>query len=918
MLCWCLLVLLLAAAPGASAAGGIEGGMSLDTIKSLFRNPPPDRRILQIIHNWPADAAGQDSLIRTLKARGFGGVVCNVHFNDYLKSEAMWESFRQAVRRAKEAGLTLWLYDEQGYPSAAAGGLTLEGHPEWEALGLYVVESEDEEISLPPGTVRAAWACPMDKGKVALGKAVDIRKAVQGQTLRWPSPSGPWRRFVYMEAPLYKGTHAEGNLFVKRPYPNLMQKEPTARFIALTHQAYADRFPGLKEDFDAVFTDEPSLMNVFLTPQPYPALPWSPDFAGEFQKRRGYDILPKLPALTAEAGPETGRVRCDFWRTVGELVAENYFGQIQEWSRAHGIASTGHHLWEETLDYHVGFYGDFFASARRYDIPGIDCLTSDPPTVPWQIAKMLGSVADLTGSSKTMSETSDHSQRYRPPGDSRPVQPVSPAQIKGTCNRLYVAGINTTTSYYSWDDLTDAAIADINAFVGRTGLMLSGTKHRCDIAVYYPIESCWAYFTPASHLATRSQEVQRIGRVFQDVSERLFRAGRDFDYVDGKALAESRVDGNAFTVRERYRLLILPQTDTLPLDAWEKAAAFARSGGAVVAVGRLPANSLSQFPDRAIRAAAREIFGNIREGASAPTMRRNENGGVGVYLPAGQEAILPAVLDALLEPDISIPAGSPIRASHRRLAGGEAYYLINDSPDPLDQKVSLCGQGQAQLWNPEDGSQADLPAEAEGDRSAVRMKLPPYGAAFILFKECRIPLRYSPEKLPMLSLSRLPLAKMVGKPSRKALGPEHVRITQREDASLKRGKDAPLRVEAVLQQGGVDSWCFVNIAFPEPSDLSKAKGFRIATWVPEGQEDCRADLLVILRDAEGGEFLASAARPLVRPGWQTSIVWLESFARAGWSQGGGSQPVMSRIEHINIGWGGYIGQKNERITFALA
>jgi len=920
---WLFLIsLLLLATPGILASPRADPG-SRQELEKLFREPPADRRVLKIIHNFPPEAAARDRLIQTLIDQGFGGVVCNVHFKEYLRSESLWTSFQQAVRKAKAAGLHLWLYDEEGYPSAGAGGLTLEGHPEWEALGLYIIEADAAGVpvgvALRPGQLRAAWACPAIQERVDLSRAIDIQEAVSGSHLRWTPPEGQWKLFVYIEAPLYTGTHAENNLHAKRPYPNIMQKEPITRFLELTHQAYARHFPDLNEMFEAIFTDEPSLMNVFLRPQPHPALPWSPTFAAIFRQRRGYDLMPKLPALTVDIGPETGRIRCDFWKTVGELVAENYFGQIQEWCHAHKIASTGHHLWEEGLSFHVGFYGDFFAGARRYDIPGIDCLTSDPPTVPWQIAKMMGSVADLCGRSKTMSETSDHSQHYRPAGDTRPVQAITPEQIKGTCNRLYVAGINTTTSYYSWAGLADEQIRQINSYVGRCGAMLSNTRHLCDIAVYYPIETCWTHFVPATHLATRSREVLQVERAFQDISERLFRAQRDFDYVDGRGLTEARVEGNAFHIRERYRVLILPWTETIPQEAWEKAAGFVRSGGAVVALGTLPVNSLSDFPSDAIKALTAEIFGAqaLQKDVSHPQMHRNSKGGVGVFLPAGSEIWLPAVLNVLLEPDLAASTDSPLRYTHRHLMDGDAYYIINDSPAPVEESVSLCGRGEAHLWDPEDGSIRPLGAERDGKRSRVHLKLSAYGAAFVVFPEFREPDRHAPESLPMLRVEAVPLEKIAGKTAGRALGPEHVRIEQKEDPLLRHGNATPLRVEAELLKGNTDSWCFVVLSGSGPMDLSGIKGLQIDTWVPAGQSGCQAVLLAVLHEAGGGDYLANCARPLSQAGWQTSTVWVESFAPAGWSQDPDGRLDLSRIERIHIGWGGYFGNQNERIIFAL-
>ena len=109
---------------GASAGEG--------SLVERFADPPASSRILKIIHNWPDASPAQDELIVQLTQQGFGGVVCNVSFDDYLISETKWRSFQRAVEAAKKAGWTLWLYDERGYPSGNAGGIVLRGHPEWE------------------------------------------------------------------------------------------------------------------------------------------------------------------------------------------------------------------------------------------------------------------------------------------------------------------------------------------------------------------------------------------------------------------------------------------------------------------------------------------------------------------------------------------------------------------------------------------------------------------------------------------------------------------------------------------------------------------------------------------------------------------------------------------------------------------
>ncbi len=49
---------------------------------------------------------------------------------------------------------------------------------------------------------------------------------------------------------------------------------------------------------------------------------WTPDFLEEFQKRRGYDLTPHLPALVSDLGRQTQAIRHDWAKTLTELAEE--------------------------------------------------------------------------------------------------------------------------------------------------------------------------------------------------------------------------------------------------------------------------------------------------------------------------------------------------------------------------------------------------------------------------------------------------------------------------------------------------------------------------------------------------------------------------------------------------------------------
>ena len=124
-----------------------------------------------------------------------------------------------------------------------------------------------------------------------------------------------------------------------------------------------------------------------------PRVPWCYDIAERYQKRYGEDLLPRRKSLFTGDAAEDRAVRRQFWALVADLVAERYFGQIQKWCQANGVAASGHCLWEEEVLHHVSLVGNCLKALSRMDIPGLDMLTSEPSAVihsGWMAAAITG------------------------------------------------------------------------------------------------------------------------------------------------------------------------------------------------------------------------------------------------------------------------------------------------------------------------------------------------------------------------------------------------------------------------------------------------------------------------------------------------------------------------------------------------
>ena len=563
-----------------------------------FADPPASARLLPIHHRRPDDRARADAEIADLVDKGYGGMVVNApQGKGYMVATNGWGTFRHVVRTCREKGLALWLYDEDGYPSGSARDLVLRNHPEWTASGILVATKDGSggatvKVSPPPGAHRRTFLCPLLGDRPDLSRLQSLPVAAHGtndvEIAFPPGTDTRWRAMAVSVGPVYEGSHASCNLSRRCKYPNLLMREPTAEFIRVTHGTYARE---LGEDigaFVSTFTDEPSLMTYWFKPMEYVPLPWSEELAAGYAAKTGCELLDDVPDfLFASAGGDSDEKRHRFWKMVADRVADNYFGQIRTWCRRTGIGSGGHLLFEEGIPGHVGLYGDFFRCLRTFDNPGMDCLTSIPKSVPWRTARLAGSAGALNGAKRVMCEVSDHAQRYRGPGDAKPVRYVTEDEVKGTIARLVWGGVNTLTSYYVFDRLDADAQRRINLTAGRLITLMSEGHDASDVAVLYPSDAMMATYEPSRQFGGGARTAA-IGEKFCKATDLLYKAGRPFLIVDAASLAEAKVEGGELVRGDlRWRTVVLPTKRFLDASVLDCLAEFERGGGRVLETDQL-------------------------------------------------------------------------------------------------------------------------------------------------------------------------------------------------------------------------------------------------------------------------------------------------------------------------------------------
>jgi len=651
-----------------------------------FANPPASARILPIHHHRSNDLARADAEIKALVAEGFGGTAGNVSFKDYLESPEAWKTYRYFLERSHALGLVHWLYDEKGYPSGTAGGKTLEGHPEWQARAYLVAVT-----NVPAGS---AVLPPSPPGRKV---ATIRRRSADGATDAV---------YVITDDYIREGTHVSASVSkYKYAYPNLLMAEPTARFIELTHDAYAKNLGDSLKFVTSTFTDEPSLMTWWLRPMPYLCLPVSDELLAAYARAAGHALADDVPSLVG--GSPTGEVaavRHRFWTMVGERVAHNFTGQITKWCDARGIESGGHLLCEEGLVSHVCLYGDFFKVLRGLSAPSCDVLTSIPSKVPWLTPLLIGSAGDLNGARHRMSEASSHCECYRPEGDKRPVYVVNEREIVGSLNRQIWGGVNTFTSYYRWTGITTEQKRRINEEIGRTQTLVGEGSNAAEIALLYPADSLMVGFEPQK-LHDGGALARRTAGLVKSVGDALFAANRAFMFVDSDSLVAAKVGhGELAKGALRWRTVVLAGVTTLPVEVARQLEKFRQAGGFVLAVGVRPCNSATEFPSV-----------EIARLASGWTFLADE-----------KPSRVADVVRAHHEPTLACVRGKAgvLATSHRRTAEGDVFFVMNTGADAWTGAVRLADGGAATIWNPRTG----LTVPATGD---IALDLPSYGAVVL-------------------------------------------------------------------------------------------------------------------------------------------------------------------------------------------
>ena len=499
---------------------------------------------------------------------------------------------------------------------------------------------------------------------------------------------------------------------------------------------------------------------------------WTGAFRDEFRRRRGYDPLPYLPAVTGRPVRDletSERFLWDLRQTAQDLVMANHALRLRERGRRDG----------------------FRLSIEPYDMtPCADMTLGTAADVPMSEFWLYGfhtahSVIEAAGLAHTGGKpvmaaeafTSMDTEAWR----------AHPASMKALGDWAFAAGVNRIV-FHRWQH--------------QAGLGLGPGMTMGPYGVHWERTQTWWDMVPAYHAyLARCQLMLRRGAPVADVcflvaegAPHVFRppasalrgdppapAGAAFDACPPETLLASASvrDGRLeFPGGASYRVLVLPDRETMTPALLAKVRDLVAAGATAIGPPPRRSPSLSGYPDCDAEVArlAAEVWGdcdgvNVTENACGRGrvvwVRSEKGAGPGVSPAPGSPgspgsgpgspesetwSVGPPPLDdppqygdfaavtAALErlgaaPDFSSDAF--LRWAHRRDGRTDIYFVANPEPRPVAATAAFrAGGRRPELWDPVTGEVRGLTVFAAGEgRTTVRLRFEAHQSYFVVFRE---------------------------------------------------------------------------------------------------------------------------------------------------------------------------------------
>ena len=558
----------------------------------------------------------------------------------------------------------------------------------------------------------AVLAVP-DKPVVAADDVVNVTDKMDANgRVRWQAPQGKWKLYRFAQVATLKGN-------------------ATALQIDGLSEAAVDKaWQGTMK----VFLDE-------MTPQERAGLKfveedsweagepdWTQTFAAEFRKRRGYDLLPLLPALTGQtigSKEDVERIKHDYELTISDLFADNHYGRRRELAKAAGLQfyseAAGPNMKESDLlrnisKVDVGMAEFWMPSAHR-------------PTPDRQFL-----ARDAAAANHVYGKTVTPCEAFTSVG---PHWEESLFDMKACADRAFCDGMNRIVFHNFGQNASTT---------GKPGYtMWAGTHYEPGVTWWDQTPAFNAYLARTSSLLQQGLFVADAlfyngdpfgygGHAMKKVIPTLGEGYDSDDCTSDVLLTRASVKNGRLVLPDgmSYRVLVLPDGEPMRLDVLRKIESLL--GGGATVIGSKPSAMADQPNDAAAGRAFEQLAAKLWANPAAGENR------VGAGRLVWSKTARQVLQGDGVTPDVEIKGVSTdgtLDWIHRTVGDAEVYYVANRwlAPETVDCTFRVSGR-QPELWDSVTGRTRTATAFRQTDgRTTVPLKFGPSGSIFVVFRK---------------------------------------------------------------------------------------------------------------------------------------------------------------------------------------
>jgi alpha-L-rhamnosidase len=411
--------------------------------------------------------------------------------------------------------------------------------------------------------------------------------------LSWDVPEGKWTVLRMGHTPTGKDNHPAPEPGRGLECDKLSKAGADAMFAGLMQKLIDDSKPLAGKTLVATHIDswEVGSQN------------WTPAFREEFRRRRGYDPLPFLPVMTGRVVDTlevSERFLWDLRMTISELVVQNYAGRFRELARKHGLRLS--------IEAYDGCCDDMTYAGQADEPMGEFWSWNFGSGADW--CTEMASAAHIYGKLILGAEAFTATDAEKWLGH--------PGRIKALGDWAFCEGINRFVFHryalQPWLDVKPGMS------MGPWGLHYERTS------TWWEQSKGWhEYLARCQFLLQQGQFVADICYLEPEASPNRFRApptpgspahrpAYNFDGCTPEVLLKQmKVKDGRLVLPSgmSYRVLVLPQVETMTPQLLRKVVELVQAGATVVGPAPLRSPSLSNYPlcDAEVSTLARELWG---------------------------------------------------------------------------------------------------------------------------------------------------------------------------------------------------------------------------------------------------------------------------------------------------------------------